>query len=57
MYDVPEILKVLNSRWRLDPNLADYRDLVRLELTALVIRPRQEAEQRFLAKLSATTTT
>jgi hypothetical protein len=53
MYDVPQIVKKLNAEWRQDPIFAHYRDLVRVEFTALVIRPRQEAEQRFLAQRSA----
>ena len=48
MYAVPGMLKVLNQRWHDDPRFAAYRDLIHVRFTSMLIRPREEAERRFL---------
>jgi hypothetical protein len=53
MYFVPAIVAALNCRWAADSQFEIYRDLVHIEFTALVIRPREEAERRFLATPTA----
>jgi hypothetical protein len=53
MYSVPATVAALNCRWVGDSQFQVYRDLIHVEFTALVIRPREEAERRFLATPTA----
>jgi len=48
MYAVPEIIEQLNRQWAERPEFRDYRDLIRVHFSALVIRPRVEAERQFI---------
>ena len=48
MYDVPAIVASLNRHWAEEPQFRHYHDLIKVYFTALVIRPRVEAEREFL---------
>jgi len=51
MQEADQILAELNEHWRSSPHYEPYRKLVHVEFTALMIRPREEAERRFLDRL------
>jgi hypothetical protein len=53
LYEVPDILKVLAKRWGTLPELARFRELVHVAFTALVLKPRLEAERLELQRLGA----
>ena len=48
MYAVPDIIARLNRDWAERPEFRDYHDLIQVQFTALVIRPREEAERQFI---------
>jgi hypothetical protein len=53
MYQAPVIVAALNRCWAENAQFRDYWELLQVEFTALIIRPREEAERRFLATPTA----
>jgi hypothetical protein len=53
MYDARAILDRLNGAWAADALFADFRPLLDVAFTALLVRPREEAELAQLQKLEA----
>jgi len=49
MYNVPRTVNRLNQAWVADDDLPDVRRAMSLHYSALVIKPREEAERRFLS--------
>jgi hypothetical protein len=48
-YEIPKVLDRLNAEWAADDDLLDLRQVLNLRFTALVVKPRVEAERRFLS--------
>ena len=51
MYSVPEIIEKLNSHWEKDEIYEEFRGLVTIVFTGLVIKPRIESEVEFVSNL------
>lgn len=48
-YEVPKIVDRLNTAWAEDGDLQELRQVLGIHFSALVVKPREEAERRFLS--------